>query len=155
MTNVPYRYNHAKVTEVIDGDTFDVTVALTPDMWINRRVRIRGIDTPEVRTKDPEEKKRGLYSKALLEQLVKATDVVLDMWGHDHYGRWVCDVSNDDYTDIAGAMVSMGGARVRRRVHHVCPETSHLRQHEYIDTRIELIPYEPSNVVRYDDYETT
>ena len=54
----------AKVVRVIDGDTVDVDVDLGFGIWQkNERVRIMGIDTPESRTRDLEEKKFGLLSK--------------------------------------------------------------------------------------------
>jgi micrococcal nuclease len=48
----------------VDGDTVDVDIDLGFDMWIhNERVRLFGIDTPESRTRDLEEKKAGLFAK--------------------------------------------------------------------------------------------
>jgi micrococcal nuclease len=48
----------------VDGDTVDVDIDLGFDMWIhNERVRLYGIDTPESRTRDLEEKKAGLFAK--------------------------------------------------------------------------------------------
>jgi micrococcal nuclease len=48
----------------VDGDTVDVDIDLGFDMWVhNERVRLYGIDTPESRTRDLEEKKAGLFAK--------------------------------------------------------------------------------------------
>ena len=52
-----YTYN-AKVDRVIDGDTVDALVDLGFDTWKNVRIRFQGIDAPESRTRDLEEKKR-------------------------------------------------------------------------------------------------
>ena len=57
-----YRYN-AKVMRVVDGDTLDLEIDLGFNIKINERVRLFGIDTPETRTRDLEEKKRGLEAK--------------------------------------------------------------------------------------------
>ena len=137
-----FTYHQAYALNVVDGDTLDAVVSLTPDLQTQRRIRIRGIDAPEIRTADPQRKQAGLYAKALLEQLLKHTDIQLVLHGHDHYGRWVCDVSNADYTDIAGAMVAMGGARVRRTDHKRLPDSVWLYDSEWIETRRNLEQYE-------------
>ena len=61
-----YEYK-AIVTRVIDGDTIDVDIQLGFDVILSKqRVRLYGIDTPESRTRDKEEKIRGLLSKDYL-----------------------------------------------------------------------------------------
>ena len=61
----------AKVVRVIDGDTVDVDIDLGFGIWQkNERVRIMGIDTPESRTRDLEEKAKGLEAKARLIELL-------------------------------------------------------------------------------------
>ena len=56
-----------KLIKVIDGDTIDVDIDLGFGVWLrNQRVRLYGIDTPESRTRDLEEKKYGLAAKEFL-----------------------------------------------------------------------------------------
>ena len=56
-----------KVVKVIDGDTVDVDIDLGFGVWLHKeRVRLFGIDTPESRTRDLEEKKYGLAAKKYL-----------------------------------------------------------------------------------------
>ena len=58
-----HEYN-CTIRRVVDGDTVDVDIDLGFGIWIhNERVRLYGIDTPESRTKDLEEKKAGLFAK--------------------------------------------------------------------------------------------
>ena len=57
-----YTYK-AKLDRVIDGDTIDVKIDLGFDIQIKKRVRFAGINTPESRTRDLEEKARGLAAK--------------------------------------------------------------------------------------------
>lgn len=57
----------ATVTRVVDGDTFDCEIDLGFDLTIKKRVRVAGVDTPEKRTRDPEEKKLGLDATLWLE----------------------------------------------------------------------------------------
>ena len=61
-----YEYR-CKVVKVIDGDTVDVDIDLGFGVWLHKeRVRMFGIDTPESRTRDLEEKKYGLAAKKFL-----------------------------------------------------------------------------------------
>lgn len=58
-----HEYN-CTIRRVVDGDTVDVDIDLGFGIWIhNERVRLYGIDTPESRTRDLEEKKAGLFAK--------------------------------------------------------------------------------------------
>ncbi len=53
-----------KILRVVDGDTVDVDIDLGFGMWMHKeRIRLYGIDTPESRTRDLEEKKYGLMAK--------------------------------------------------------------------------------------------
>ena len=66
-----YEYK-CKVTRVVDGDTVDIDIDLGFGVWLHKeRVRIYGIDTPESRTRDKEEKKFGLMAKEFVKQFVK------------------------------------------------------------------------------------
>ena len=60
-----YKYN-AKVTRVVDGDTVDALVDLGFDTWKKVRIRMMGLNAPESRTRDLEEKKYGLAAKAFV-----------------------------------------------------------------------------------------
>jgi len=61
-----YEYR-CKIVKVIDGDTVDVDIDLGFGVWLHKeRVRLYGIDTPESRTRDLEEKKYGLMAKKLV-----------------------------------------------------------------------------------------
>ena len=62
-----YEYK-CKIVKIVDGDTIDVDIDLGFGTWIhNERIRLVGIDTPESRTRDLEEKKAGLYAKRCVE----------------------------------------------------------------------------------------
>ena len=65
-----YIYN-AKLDRVVDGDTVDATVDLGFDTWKHIRVRLVGINTPETRTRDLEEKARGLAAKDFVIEMFK------------------------------------------------------------------------------------
>ncbi|HBY69098.1 MAG TPA: hypothetical protein DEG69_15935, partial [Flavobacteriaceae bacterium] len=56
---------------VVDGDTVDALIDCGFSTFKKERIRLHGINTPECRTRDKEEKKRGLAAKARLKQLIK------------------------------------------------------------------------------------
>ena len=60
-----YTYK-AKLDRVVDGDTLDANIDLGFDITVHKRIRLAGINTPESRTRDLEEKKRGLAAKDAL-----------------------------------------------------------------------------------------
>ena len=62
-----YEYK-CKIRKVVDGDTVDVDIDLGFGVWLRKqRVRLVGIDTPESRTKDLEEKNMGWPQKSFLQ----------------------------------------------------------------------------------------
>ena len=63
-----YEYKIKEVVRVVDGDTVDILIDLGFDLTKKERVRLAGIDTPESRTKDLEEKELGLEAKDFLER---------------------------------------------------------------------------------------
>ena len=72
-----YEYR-CKVVKIIDGDTVDVDIDLGFGVWLHKeRVRLYGIDTPESRTRDLEEKKYGLAAKDFLTGMLDDDQIVL------------------------------------------------------------------------------
>ena len=63
-----FKYRVSSLERVVDGDTIDVNIDLGFDVCTKQRVRLLGIDTPESRTRDTEEKKFGLLSKKKLKE---------------------------------------------------------------------------------------
>ena len=58
-----------RIVRVVDGDTVDVDIDLGFDVWLKKqRIRLFGVDTPESRTRDLEEKKYGLAAKKFVEK---------------------------------------------------------------------------------------
>ena len=72
-----YTYKITKINRVVDGDTVDITIDLGFDIHYNTRVRMYGLDAPESRTRDLEEKKRGLAAKDRLTELLDSDDVTI------------------------------------------------------------------------------
>jgi len=62
----------AKLERVVDGDTVDALIDLGFDTWVKKRIRYKGIDTWESRTKDLDEKKLGLAAKDRNKELLES-----------------------------------------------------------------------------------
>ena len=65
-----YQYK-CELLKVIDGDTIDANIDLGFDIYVKKRIRLFGINTPECRTRDKEEKARGLLAKARLTEILE------------------------------------------------------------------------------------
>ena len=98
-----YEYN-AVLDRVVDGDTIDVTIDLGFNVWKKIRVRMEGINTPESRTRDLEEKKRGLAAKARLVEILEYNNnkCVLKVSGVGKYGRALATVLVDSLSPLNG-----------------------------------------------------
>ena len=69
-----YRYRVENL-RVIDGDTVDCDIDLGFDVWLrDQRIRLRGLDAPETRTKDLDEKARGLAARDWLKSMLLEVD---------------------------------------------------------------------------------
>jgi len=85
-----------KLDRVVDGDTIDAHIDLGFDVSVKKRIRFMGINTPESRTRDLEEKARGLAAKDRVKQLLEGADVIqLESHGVGKYGRCLGELSID------------------------------------------------------------
>ena len=67
----PYIYRIKQITKVVDGDTIDADIDLGFNISLSKRIRLAGIDTPESRTSDANEKKYGLEAKEWLKHALQ------------------------------------------------------------------------------------
>ena len=84
-----YGYS-CKLERVVDGDTCDALIDLGFNTWAKRRIRFMGVDCWESRTRDLEEKKKGLAAKAYVKDLLENSDegkFLLKSHGVGKYGR--------------------------------------------------------------------
>ena len=84
-----YGYS-CKLERVVDGDTCDALIDLGFNTWAKRRIRFMGVDCWESRTRDLEEKKKGLAAKAYVKDLLENSDggkFALRSYGTGKYGR--------------------------------------------------------------------
>ena len=100
-----YQYK-CKINKVLDGDTVDIDLDLGFNIiLVNQRVRMAGVDTPESRTADKEEKVRGLLSKKkLAEKLPVGSWQVIETQKSDN--------NDDKFGRILGVFLLEDGTRV-------------------------------------------
>jgi len=84
----------AKLLKVVDGDTIDALIDVGFDIWVKKRIRYMGLDTWESRTRDLEEKKKGLAAKARNKELLETNDSKFFVQSHGlgKYGRLLGEV---------------------------------------------------------------
>jgi endonuclease YncB( thermonuclease family) len=100
------------VVRTIDGDTFEARVHLSPDLNLTTRVRLRGIDAPELKASCPEELRMAEAASAALRGLLGEGEVTISNIGPDKYsGRVVADVATKKTGSVSAALLAAGHAR--------------------------------------------
>ena len=114
-----YEYKIKTIDHIVDGDTFDCSLDLGFNITHKIRVRMYGINTPESRTRDLEEKARGLASKKRLIELLEQHegDLILQTNKKGKYGRYLGTVFADqnagdgqEQTNINSQLIDEGYA---------------------------------------------
>jgi endonuclease YncB( thermonuclease family) len=102
----------ADVVRTIDGDTFEARVHVSADLNLTARVRLRGIDAPELKAQCPQELQMAEASTGALRALLGEGDVVIFNIGPDKYGgRVVAEVATRRTANVSTAMIASGHAR--------------------------------------------
>lgn len=102
----------AEVLRVIDGDTFEARVHVWPGIEITTKVRLRGIDAPELHARCEDERVRALAARDALARILDEGAVGITDVGQDKYGGRVdAVVSTTRTSDVSAALVSGGFAR--------------------------------------------
>ena len=111
----------AKLDRVVDGDTVDALIDVGFDIWFKKRIRFKGVDTWESRTRNLEEKALGLKAKARTKELLekvssKSGYFRIRSYGLGKYGRVLADVFIEDKDgkqwNINQTLISEGHAYV-------------------------------------------
>ena len=115
-----WNYRVSSIDRVVDGDTLDITFDLGFDLSKKERVRVAGVDTPEKRTRDKEEKKLGLDATLWMEDKLEDAKreqksimirTELDKGATGKYGRllgWI--YVGDDVVSLNEQMIAQGYA---------------------------------------------
>lgn len=102
-----YEYR-AAVLRVIDADTIDVNIDLGFDTWRKERVRVAGIDAPELR--DVNGQAAATFVRKLLPFGMPVTIQTEKPYPHDKYGRYLATIILDDARMLSELLISMGYA---------------------------------------------
>ena len=88
-----YEYK-ATIRRIVDGDTCDVDIDLGFDCWLhNQRIRLYGVDTPECRTRNKQEKAHGLLAKAYVQKALIVGEVyALRTREKGKFGRYLGEI---------------------------------------------------------------
>ena len=101
----------AKCERVVDGDTIDANIDLGFDTWKKTRIRLVGINAAESRTRDLEEKARGLAAKAFVKDILlkHSNEFILHSQGVGKYGRCLGEIFLGD-TNLNELLITEGHA---------------------------------------------
>jgi len=106
-----YEYK-CNLVKVVDGDTIDALVDLGFNTWKKVRIRMMGINAPESRTRDLEEKKLGLAAKARLNELIESNDFLFTLKSHGvgKFGRCLGEIFIEEEISINQTLINEGHA---------------------------------------------
>jgi len=114
--NPGYKYD-SYVEAVLDGDTCDCLIDLGFKTHRRERIRFYGIDTPESRTKDLEEKAKGLEVKQYVTQRIEGKRIIIETTKQGKFGRYLGKIYidgvclNDELIEKGMAKPYFGGKR--------------------------------------------
>ena len=114
--NTLYQYKVKEILKVVDGDTVDVIIDLGFDVFLEKRVRMAGVNAPESRTRNLEEKAKGLKTKAwLIEKFNTDEQIIIETSLDNQYGKFGRVLGTfyigDDLLSVNLEMLSEGLAR--------------------------------------------
>jgi micrococcal nuclease len=102
----------AEALRVIDGDTFEARVHVWPGLAITTKVRLRGIDAPELNGRCPAERTKAEAAREALRAVISEGDLTVLRVSLDKYGgRVLADVVTSRTSDVAQALLLRGVAR--------------------------------------------
>jgi micrococcal nuclease len=101
----------ADVVRVLDGDTIEISAQVWLGLRLTSHVRIRGIDTPELRGECASEKAMAARARDRLTRLAGASISIAHIADDKYAGRVIADAAAADGTDLRDAMLASGLAR--------------------------------------------
>jgi micrococcal nuclease len=105
----PYVYRLKAVAKVVDGDTVDFDLDLGFSLTLRQRVRLYGIDAPELRSKDPIEKAKGQESQAFVVQWFQQPGPVLvRTTKEEKVGRMLADCYREGAPSLCTELLQRG-----------------------------------------------
>jgi endonuclease YncB( thermonuclease family) len=102
----------AEVVRIVDGDTFQARVQVWPGLSVDTKVRLRGVDAPELHARCADEYAKAQAARAALETMLAAGGATISRVGIDKYGGRVdASVATRDTADVFAALLNGGWAR--------------------------------------------
>jgi endonuclease YncB( thermonuclease family) len=103
----------AQVLRVVDGDTFEARVRVWPGLDMTSKIRLRGIDAPELaKPRCDEERAKAVAARDALQAILDQGDVGISAVALDKYGgRVLADASTRATPDISAALLNAGHVR--------------------------------------------
>lgn len=108
----------ATLLRVVDGDTVDVAIDLGFNVAIKQRVRLEGVNTPELNSSDPNDRSRAVQARALVEESLGENWLELHTfkpYPTDKYGRYLARIffkSGDDLRSLGDLLLERGLAQI-------------------------------------------
>lgn len=103
----------AHVKKILDGDTIDLLIDVGFNMHFSGRVRLYGVNTPESRTSNPQEKIAGLAAKEFVENWIEENNHIVFIKTikdkNEKYGRLLAEVYNQDKTKCLNVEIVNAG----------------------------------------------
>lgn len=110
-----YPRHEATVVSVYDGDTMTVDVELWPGLTWRGKVRVRGVDTPEIQTKSEAEKRRALRARDFVRERIGKTVYLENVKLGNFGGRVVATVRLQDGSNLAKVLIREGHGKAYKR----------------------------------------
>ncbi|MFY9699915.1 MAG: thermonuclease family protein [Rhodoplanes sp.] len=101
----------ARVLKVVDGDTFDARIEVRPGLRVTTRVRLRGIDAPELHAACEAERIGAEAAERALRAILLEGGVTIRDLGEDKYGRLLGSVSTRATANVSEALIARGVVR--------------------------------------------
>ena len=99
-------FDDVSIASIYDGDTFKINLNCSLAVYCEKvPVRVRGVDTPEIKGKTEREKKLAQKAKEFTKEFLSVRPVSLSNCGRDKYFRLLCDVKNGEGKDLAKELI--------------------------------------------------
>ena len=115
-------FENVSVASIYDGDTFKINLNCSMAVYCEKvPVRVRGVDTPEIKGQTEREKKLAQQAKEFTKEFLAQGPINLSNCGRDKYFRLLCDVTNGQGKDLAKELIKrdfgyayQGGTKSKR-----------------------------------------
>ena len=99
-------FDDVSIASIYDGDTFKINLNCSLAVYCEKvPVRVRGVDTPEIKGKTEREKKLAQKAKEFTKEFLSVRPISLSNCGRDKYFRLLCDVKNGEGKDLAKELI--------------------------------------------------